>query len=286
MANRSSGRSRAPPATGGARTAGTMLASHGRSDGVRDRSGRAERSVERGVHVALSLPAARAVVLPAQQRRQRRRCSCSATAMRIICTTAWSRSFPPTRCWRSARACRRSGWLSVSALTQRAPASTIASRRRATTSGTRSSTRAPLRWVVVSAMWRTFDAAGHEIDFWSGQARVDVRTGRRIAARRLRRRARATDRQARRRSGDDRSRFTAARPRGRAAARAASAAGAPRRGGWREHPNVRVFDPMAILCTGPWCLVERAARRQPLSRSGSVAVARAMAQQAAAFKAP
>lgn len=53
-----------------------------------------------------------------------------------------------------------------------------------------------------------------------------------------------------------------------------------------QHPNVRLFDPMTLLCSGVRCAWYRLRDANHLSRAGSVALARPMSMQAGALKAP
>ena len=134
-----------------------------------------------------------------------------------------------------------------------------------------------LRWVIVSAMWRTFDEAGREIDYWSGKP---VSTFEPVIGSALDSYVAALERQIeqlgpvpvtivldtpRRGLAVDLQRQRQA-PFDRAVAVMA-----------QRHANVRVFDPMPVLCTGPWCAWHLLRDANHLSRLGSVTVARAMA---------
>jgi hypothetical protein len=145
----------------------------------------------------------------------------------------------------------------------------------------------PLRWVVLSAMWRSFDAEGREIDAWSGaptstfgplagtaldayvagiERQLD-RLGDRVAVTIVLdtpRRGLAVDVQ-RRRQAPLRQRIEALAQR---------------------RANVHVLDPMATLCGDTWCAWNRLRDANHLSHAGSVVVARALVEQGAALKAP
>jgi len=143
-----------------------------------------------------------------------------------------------------------------------------------------------LRWVIVSALWRTFDDAGQEIDFWSGKP---VSTFGPITGSALDTYVAALERQIeqlgpvpvtivldtpRRGLSVDLQRQREA-PFNREVAAMA-----------KRHANVQVFDPMPILCDGPWCAWHLLRDANHLARAGSVTVARAMAQGASALRAP
>jgi peptidoglycan/LPS O-acetylase OafA/YrhL len=146
---------------------------------------------------------------------------------------------------------------------------------------------APLRWVVLSAMWRSFDAAGREIDAWTGaptstfgpvtgsaldayvggiERQLD-RIGNGVAVTIVfdtPRRGLALDVQ-RQRQRPLRDRIVALAQR---------------------RTNVQVLDPMATLCGDTWCSWNRLRDANHLSHAGSVDVARALAARGAALKAP
>ena len=139
-----------------------------------------------------------------------------------------------------------------------------------------------LRWVIVSAMWRTFDDAGREIDYWSGKpvSTFEPVTGSALDSyvaaleRQIEqlgpvpvtivldtpRRGLAVDLQRQRQAPFDRAVAVMA----------------------QRHANVRVLDPMPVLCTGPWCDWHLLRDANHLSRFGSVTVARAIAGAAGA----
>jgi len=54
----------------------------------------------------------------------------------------------------------------------------------------------------------------------------------------------------------------------------------------RPRANVQVIDPMTTLCGDTWCAWNRLRDANHLSHAGSVVVARALAEQGAALKAP
>ena len=146
---------------------------------------------------------------------------------------------------------------------------------------------APLRWVVLSAMWRSFDAAGREIDAWTGaptstfgpvtgsaldayvggiERQID-RIGNSVAVTIVLdtpRRGLAVDVQ-RRRQAPFRERIVALAQR---------------------RTNVQVLDPMATLCGDTWCAWNRLRDANHLSHAGSVDIARALAAQGVALKTP
>jgi len=146
---------------------------------------------------------------------------------------------------------------------------------------------APLRRVVLSAMWRSFDAEGREIDAWTGaptstfgpsagsaldayiagiERQLD-RIGNGVAVTIVLdtpRRGLAVDVQ-RQRQAPFRERIVALAQR---------------------RANVQVLDPMATLCGDTWCAWNRLRDANHLSHTGSVVVARALAAQSAALKAP
>jgi hypothetical protein len=147
--------------------------------------------------------------------------------------------------------------------------------------------RAPLRWVVLSTMWRSFDAEGREIDSWTGaptatfgplagnaldayvagiERQLD-RLGDRVAVTIVLdtpRRGLPVDGQ-RRRQAPFRERIVALAQR---------------------RANVHVLDPMATLCGDTWCAWNRLRDANHLSHAGSAVVARALVEQGAALKAP
>jgi len=147
--------------------------------------------------------------------------------------------------------------------------------------------KAPLRWVVLSAMWRSFDAEGREIDSWTGaptstfgpvtgsaldayvagiERQLD-RLGNHVAITIVLdtpRRGLAVDVQ-RQRQAPFRQRIVALAQR---------------------RANVQMLDPMTTLCGDTWCAWNRLRDANHLSHAGSVVVARALAEQSAALKAP
>ncbi|MEO8311635.1 MAG: SGNH hydrolase domain-containing protein, partial [Caldimonas sp.] len=54
----------------------------------------------------------------------------------------------------------------------------------------------------------------------------------------------------------------------------------------KRRANVRVFDPMPVLCSGRWCEWHLLRDANHLSRQGSVAVARALAASEGALRSP
>jgi peptidoglycan/LPS O-acetylase OafA/YrhL len=138
-----------------------------------------------------------------------------------------------------------------------------------------------LRWVILSGMWRTFDPAGHEIDYWSGKpratfeprsptaldayvaaigAQLDVLGDRPITL--------VLD-GPRRGLGVKMQRQRQAPLRERLLALAES------------HRNVRVFDVMSALCSDEWCRWNRLRDANHLTHAASAEIAAAMVAQAA-----
>ncbi|HEY2189338.1 MAG TPA: acyltransferase family protein [Caldimonas sp.] len=145
---------------------------------------------------------------------------------------------------------------------------------------------APLRWVVVSALWRSFDDAGREIDSWSGKP---LSTFGPVEGSALDAYVAGLERQLdrlgsvavtivldtpRRGLGVELQRQRQA-PFNRRVAELA-----------KRRPNVQVLDPMPTLCGTTWCAWNQLRDANHLSHAGSVVVARALAAQAAALKAP
>ncbi len=198
---------------------------------LRDGAGRAERRRRRGVHEPLPVSTWRPLVLPPEQERRADR----SRPRRQPCES------PPRRRGRraslghgpdeSGRACRRSDWSSPVAQGEKARASTTTSKSRASTCTTTWRAKPSLRWVIVSAMWRTFDDAGRGDRLLERRAGIDLRAARRLGPRQLRRRPRAADRAAGAGARHDRPRHAASRPRRRVAA---TASGAFRPGGGRD----------------------------------------------------
>ena len=137
-----------------------------------------------------------------------------------------------------------------------------------------------LKWVVLSAMWRPFDASGNEIDYWTGKrASTFVPT----APTPLQAYVSALERQIERLGAvpitvvldTPRRGLDVDTQRQRQAPFRAAVAELSKR-----HANVRVFDPMPVLCTGPWCRWNELRDVNHLSRLGSITVATAMVAQA------
>jgi peptidoglycan/LPS O-acetylase OafA/YrhL len=143
-----------------------------------------------------------------------------------------------------------------------------------------------LRWIVLSAMWRPFDASGNEIDYWSGKV---VSTFRPVDSTPLKAYVAALERQVDRLG----------------AVPVTIVLDTPRRGLdvetqrrrqepfrrevielSKRHANVRVFDPMPVLCTGPWCRWNELRDANHLTRLGSVTVAAALVSQAGPYRSP
>jgi peptidoglycan/LPS O-acetylase OafA/YrhL len=145
---------------------------------------------------------------------------------------------------------------------------------------------APLRWVIVSAMWRSFDATGREIDSWSGKP---VSTFGPVVDSALDAYVAALERQLDR-LGNVAVTIVLDTPRRGLAVELQRQRQAPfnRRVAAlaQRRPNVQVLDPMATLCGDRWCAWNRLRDANHLTHAGSVIVARALAGQAGAFKVP
>jgi peptidoglycan/LPS O-acetylase OafA/YrhL len=137
-----------------------------------------------------------------------------------------------------------------------------------------------LRQVVVSAMWPAFDDAGNEIDYWTGK--VVSRFGP-VDGTPLQAYIGALERQLDR-LGNMPTTFVLDTPRRglavdvqmqrQAAFRREIATLAAR------HPNMRVFDPMPVMCGASWCRWNLLRDANHLSRQGSVTIADAMTNRA------
>jgi hypothetical protein len=145
---------------------------------------------------------------------------------------------------------------------------------------------APLRWVVVSALWRSFDDAGREIDSWSGKP---VSTFGPVEGNALDAYVSGLERQLDR-LGSVAVTIVLDTPRRGLAVELQRQRQAPfnRRVAElaKRRSNVQVLDPMATLCGSTWCTWHQLRDANHLSRAGSVVVARALAAQFAALKAP
>lgn len=142
-------------------------------------------------------------------------------------------------------------------------------------------TNAPsLKWVVLSAMWRPFDASGKEIDYWTGKA---ASTFVPTAPTPLQAYVSALERQIER-LGSVPVTVVFDTPRRGLDVDTQRQRQAPFRAAVVEmvkrHGNVRVFDPMPVLCTGPWCRWNELRDVNHLGRIGSATVAAAMVAQA------
>ena len=145
---------------------------------------------------------------------------------------------------------------------------------------------AALRWVIVSALWRSFDESGREIDSWSGRP---VSTFGPVVGSALDTYVAALEAQLER-LGNVPVTIVLDTPRRGLSVETQRQRQAPfvRRIAElaKRRPNVQVFDPMATLCGRTWCAWNRLRDANHLSRAGSLLVARALAAQSAALKAP
>jgi hypothetical protein len=143
-----------------------------------------------------------------------------------------------------------------------------------------------LRWVVLAGMWRTFDDAGHEIDYWSGKR---VSTFAPVDPTPLDAYLAAIERQLVRLRNVPVA-LVLDTPRRGLAVETQRQRQAPLRERLRQlaeaHPNVRVFDAMAAVCSGSWCRWNRLRDANHLSRAGSTDVATALVARSAPFAAP
>jgi peptidoglycan/LPS O-acetylase OafA/YrhL len=145
---------------------------------------------------------------------------------------------------------------------------------------------APLRWVIVSAMWRTFDETGREIDAWSGEP---VSTFGPVAGNALDAYVGGLEAELDRLGSvpvtivlDTPRRGLAVelqRQRHAPLARRIEALA-------KRRANVQVLDPMAALCGSTWCAWNRLRDANHLSHEGSRIVARALSAQASTLKVP
>jgi hypothetical protein len=145
---------------------------------------------------------------------------------------------------------------------------------------------APLRWVIVSAMWRTFDDSGREIEYWTGRP---MSTFAPVEASALDAYVAGLERQLDR-LGSVAVTIVLDTPRRGLAVDVQRQRQAPFNQRVvalaKRRPNVQVLDPMATLCGDRWCSWNELRDVNHLSHAGSVVVARALAAQAAALKAP
>ena len=146
---------------------------------------------------------------------------------------------------------------------------------------------APLRWVVLSAMWRSFDAEGREIDSWTG---APTSTFGPVTASALDAYIAGIERQLDRLGDQVAITIVLDTPRRGLAVDIQRQRQAPFRQRIvalaQRRANVHVLDPMATLCGETWCAWNRLRDANHLSHAGSVVVARALAEQGAALKAP
>ena len=148
-------------------------------------------------------------------------------------------------------------------------------------------THAPtLRWVVLAGMWRTFDGAGQEIDYWSGKR---VSTFAPAEPTPLDAYVAAIERQLVRLDSVPVT-LVLDTPRRGLAVETQRQRQEPLRERLRQlaeaHPNVRVFDAMATVCDGSWCRWNRLRDANHLSLAGSTDVATALVARSAPFAAP
>jgi len=147
--------------------------------------------------------------------------------------------------------------------------------------------KAPLRWVVLSAMWRSFDAEGREIDSWTG---APTSTFGPVTGSALDAYVAGIERQLDRLGNDVAVTIVLDTPRRGLAVDVQRQRQAPFRQRIvalaQRRANVQVLDPMTTLCGDTWCAWNRLRDANHLSHAGSVVVARALAEQGAALKAP
>jgi peptidoglycan/LPS O-acetylase OafA/YrhL len=136
-----------------------------------------------------------------------------------------------------------------------------------------------LKRVVVSAMWPAFDAAGDEIDFWSGK--VVSRFGP-VDGTPLESFVVALERQLSQ-FGNLPITFVLETPRRGVAVELQRQRQAAFRNAILElaarHPNVSVFDPMPVMCGASWCRWNLLRDANHLSLQGSLVIAEAMAER-------
>jgi peptidoglycan/LPS O-acetylase OafA/YrhL len=143
-----------------------------------------------------------------------------------------------------------------------------------------------LRWVVLAGMWRTFDDAGSEIDYWSGKlvSSFEPRSPTPLDAY-----VAAIERQIAR-LGPVPVTLVLDSPRRGLAVETQRERRAPLAARLRQlaeaHTNVRVFDAMASLCDGPWCEWNRLRDANHLSRAGSLDLGAALVATTAPRPAP
>ena len=147
--------------------------------------------------------------------------------------------------------------------------------------------KAPLRWVVLSAMWRSFDAEGREIDSWTG---APTSTFGPVTGSALDAYVAGIERQLDRLGNDVAVTIVLDTPRRGLAVDVQRQRQAPFRQRIvalaQRRANVQVLDPMTTLCGDTWCAWNRLRDANHLSHAGSVVVARALAERGAALKAP
>ena len=143
-----------------------------------------------------------------------------------------------------------------------------------------------LRWVVLAGMWRTFDDAGNEIDYWSGK-RMSTFTP--VEPTPLDAYVASIERQLAQ-LGNVPVTLVLDTPRRGLAVETQRQRQAPLRERLRRlaeaHPNVRVFDAMATVCDASWCRWNRLRDANHLSLAGSTEVATALVESTAPFPAP
>jgi len=146
---------------------------------------------------------------------------------------------------------------------------------------------APLRWVVLSVLWRSFDAEGREIDAWTG---APTSTFGPVTTSALDAYIAGIERQLDRLSDQVAITIVLDTPRRGLAVDVQRQRQAPLRQRIvalaQRRANVHVLDPMATLCGETWCAWNRLRDANHLSHAGSVVVARALVEQGAALKAP
>ena len=143
-----------------------------------------------------------------------------------------------------------------------------------------------LRWIVLAGMWRTFDDAGYEIDYWSGK-RISTFTP--VEPTPLDAYVAAIERQLVPLSGVPVT-LVLDTPRRGLAVETQRQRQAPLSHRLRQlaeaHPNVRVFDAMATVCDGSWCRWNRLRDANHLSLAGSTDVGTALVERSVPFGVP
>ena len=136
-----------------------------------------------------------------------------------------------------------------------------------------------LKRVVISAMWRAFDKAGNEIDYGSGKV---ISTFGPVDGTPLHSYVAALERQIER-IGDVPTTIVLDTPRRGVSVQVQRERQSALRGQIAElatrHSNVRVFDPMRLMCGDSWCRWSLLSDAHHLSRPGSDLIGEALAKQ-------